>query len=806
MTPAARTLFTPLLILAALLPAASDATATRPATPDGLIPHGLGVNIHFTDETAPGEVAQIAATGARFVRMDFSWVHVEKQPGQYDFAPYDRLLDALDRHGLRALLILDYANPLYDEDKSPYTDAGRAAFARFAAAAAGRYRGRGVIWEVYNEPNIAPFWRPAPNVDDYVALAHTTVDAVRAVDPEATVVGPACSGVDLAFLQRCFEEGVLQKFDAITVHPYRQRDPETAEEDYRALRALMRRHGAPKPVFSGEWGYSDVWVGMDRDRQARLLARQWLFNLSQGVNLSIWYDWRDDGDKPDEPEHHFGLVEHAAKPPTGDAAAAEGPYPPKPAFHAARTLTGELDGYRFSKRLWTGDARDWVLLFEKQDALKLAVWTTAGDGEARTVRIPASDGAFVGVNHLGEPLPPVGSAGGELVVTATDAPMFITPTAPNDALRLAAAWQAPPPEVFASIDDLFGHVDWSAEIANPLREPLAMQYAPFPGASTDDGLVEREGVTLAPGQSGRLRARLPIHRLARPQHAVVTLDAPGMPPLRQRLTVLCETGVEPVVRPVSPTEFRVELLNPSERQMGGFVALVDADDPSRRLAHSAIGLSDGQRFQWVFVRLNDRADETPPRAVRLRLTSPDHKTHLDLPAERFVPLTLDSTAWTIVAEGDANTASTQAIATIPAPGHPLADDAPAMRINYDFAAGWKYAMVRPTAGTLPLQARPTALGVWVKGDGSGNILRCRFVDSAGQTFQPDGPRLTFHDWRFIEFPLTGERAGHWGGDKSGVVKHPIQLDTLLLIDSHARQPTRGAPAIASPTLIYRDDG
>jgi hypothetical protein len=191
--------------------------------------------------------------------------------------------------------------------------------------------------------------------------------------------------------------------------------------------------------------------------------------------------------------------------------------------------------------------------------------------------------------------------------------------------------------------------------------------------------------------------------------------------------------------------------------------------------------------------------------VRLRLTGGDLERHIDFPALRFVPLSLDASAWTIVADGDAGAASTQSLQAAPPPGHPLADDTPALRVEYDFAAGWKYAMIKPAGGTTAIDERPASLGVWVKGDGSGNILRCRFTDAAGQTFQPDGPRLTFFDWQFVEFPLDGQRAGHWGGDKSGAVHYPIRLDTLLLIDSHARQPTRGAITVAAPTLIYRDE-
>src|SRR6188474_3526443 len=82
------------------------------------IPDNVGVNIHFTDPQ-PGEMKMLAEAGFKFVRMDLDWARTEPRRGVYDFAPYERLLDELDRHGIRALLILDYANPLYDDNRSP---------------------------------------------------------------------------------------------------------------------------------------------------------------------------------------------------------------------------------------------------------------------------------------------------------------------------------------------------------------------------------------------------------------------------------------------------------------------------------------------------------------------------------------------------------------------------------------------------------------------------------------------------------------------------------------------------------------
>ena len=47
--------------------------------------------------------------------MDLKWDVTERERGRYDFSPYDRLTNAIEPLGIRALFILDYGNPLYGE-------------------------------------------------------------------------------------------------------------------------------------------------------------------------------------------------------------------------------------------------------------------------------------------------------------------------------------------------------------------------------------------------------------------------------------------------------------------------------------------------------------------------------------------------------------------------------------------------------------------------------------------------------------------------------------------------------------------
>jgi hypothetical protein len=255
------------LLLAASLPLVANAQV-----PESVLPNGVGVNIHFTTGHER-DIDLIADAGFKFIRMDFHWTGIEREKGFYDWSAYDELTANLGKRGLRALYILDYSNPLYEEVVvSPHPIGGKpwktaasprhpestAAFAKWAAAGARHFGGRKIIWEIWNEPN-GHFWSPKPDAQQYAALALAPARAIHEVDPTATVVGPANSIFLWEFLEMLFKAGVLEHFAAVTVHPYRNkaRPPETADADYARLREMIDRYAPPSrkgkiSILSGE--------------------------------------------------------------------------------------------------------------------------------------------------------------------------------------------------------------------------------------------------------------------------------------------------------------------------------------------------------------------------------------------------------------------------------------------------------------------------------------------------------------------------------------------------------------------------
>ena len=441
-----------LILWTALAGALPEASAQIPVDP--AVPESLGVNIHFTD-ARPGEMEMLAGAGLRWIRTDLIWAHTERQPGEYDFAAYDRLVASLEKNGVRALLILNGRNRLYDRGQFPFTDEGRAACARWAAAAVRHFRGKGILWEMWNEPNVKE--RDSPTAEVYAKLALAVGEAIQKAAPKESYVGPATSLIDMPFLEACFKAGLLRYWSGVTVHPYRFQDPETVIPDYAELRALVARYaprGRTIPILQGEWGWASsgynqsiLWFQeeMDSEIQGKLLARQWLTNLACSIPLSIWYDWHDDGSNPRNPEHNCGMVLNAYHPGQNPV------YTPKPAYLAAQALTGVLRGYRFEKHVPAGQPGDYVLAFRRGRLVRFAAWTVSST--PHTVRIPANQGPCRIIGHKGEDRGTTPVAQGAVSLSLSNAPQYLLcGDARTPSFSQALIWSHPETEATASPD------------------------------------------------------------------------------------------------------------------------------------------------------------------------------------------------------------------------------------------------------------------------------------------------------------------------------------------------------------------
>lgn len=747
-----QTAFSRTLLAASVVVLTAAAPPEKKGLPGPTIPDGFGVNIHFTDPK-PGEMERFAEAGFKWVRMDLGWAGVEKKPGVYDFSAFDRLVGHLDRVGARAYFILDYGHPRYDGGLSPHTPEGRAAFAAYARAAAAHFKGRGVIWEIWNEPNIA-FWKPRPNADDYTKLANETVKALREGDPDAFVMAPASSQFPWEFFETLFASGILEKLDAVSVHPYRETNPETAAEDYGRLRAMIARYASPErrmlPIVSGEWGYSTAEKRFSEAEQARYIVREYLSNLANGVNLSIFYDWKDDGPDPKENEHRFGTVRQDLT--------------TKPSFLAAKALIQALKGYTFRHRLKGANPSEWKLLFQQpseypQAPVAVVSWTTdvKSSEAARTpsIRIvketdPDSDDlrrlASIRIHHAG---PLVEGQGLRAELQAS----FVFRDGPSADVSFRVPGAVEPPlimDVYNGEHRLSRLSFATNSIRTPHREiPLEILYRgkPLPAiAPLQIWRVDPIGLALAPRGS--------VYE--------ATIENPSKLPFQGRLIAKGPDGKEIASTMVSIPKGERELRTSLAFKSRTFEAtLIDADGATATAPISG-------RFEPLLGP--DRSEV---------LDDFDAVLHVENKAQAGKPVK------TTIEKSDGR-------------------DERVLRVDYRFDPGWRYLTVRPRK-PLPIPEEAREALFWIKGDGSNAYVRCRFTDKSGQTFQPDLGRLDFTGWRLARIPLDGTApGGHWGGADDGTPHRPLAWDAILLLDSPDRkQGGEGSARIASPS--YRLD-
>ncbi|HLX63095.1 MAG TPA: cellulase family glycosylhydrolase [Planctomycetota bacterium] len=786
-----------------------------PALPDAVVPAPFGVNIHFVVPN-PDELDKLAKGGFGLIRMDFPWAAIEKKKGEYEFSGYDKLVDALQQKHIRPLFILDYGNSNYDGGVAPRNDESRAAFARFAAASAKHFAGKNIIWELWNEPNLSQFWKPAPSADDYAKLAHAVVPAMREADPKAIIVGPASSTFAWDYMEVLGKQGALALFDAVSVHPYRQENPETVIADWARLRALLTRYVPTRhvPMISGEWGYSTAWAKQSDERQGRYLVRQWLTNLSCGVNVNIWYDWRDDGADPKEPEHHFGTVFRDLQ--------------PKPAYLAAQKLVETLRGYRFVRRMSVGGEETFALLFVKEQDAAIVLWNSAGENN---IPLPLAGAVMPKVISLNTDAPTAELDKYNPRITVNEDPKVLmyagAAMALGGFLRVSepfiAARAGTTQTVSVVIENLMPAPKPQKPFTQEEREP--QKQKDLSGAvrvigDENENFGEKE-FTVKAGE--KLCVDVPIMLIQRDRaliHAGLRVrsnfadlvnasgfghDAVQMKDMHvgggRMLTVYINSPfwiavtntLESNVLPWNNGKLPVHVRNASGEAARFQVRSNGATAP--------IEFSAGQTDTSVL--LETKKPEGPISATiekvgggeALVTSAPTDWRPIVLNADLGLRAFLD---------GDAKISADAALDFAPAP-QPLmeAPNEPALRLKYKFAQGWRFARIAPAAAAA-IDGQPSQLGLYIYGDGSGCALRCRMIDSTGQAFQSDASigALKWAGWRFVTFPLASKQS-HWGGANDGVIHPPLKLDTLLIVDSTKKgMNAESSVWIAGPAFKY----
>ena len=223
-----------LTILASLL-----ALAVAPAHAGAPL-FGFNDNTTLRQQFTPAQDADLLArAGANSMRIVVDWTWVERQQGALDLSLYDPIYEAMLARGIRPLLNVmgspkwawtkwTLCFPVEDCHVAP-DRAHNAAWGNFVRQVALRFP-RAAAIEIWNEPNLRLFFRPAPNAQRYTELLRIGRDAVRSADPAMPVIGGALaavlgdsssSAVGLRpFLWGMYANGARGLMDGLSVHPY----------------------------------------------------------------------------------------------------------------------------------------------------------------------------------------------------------------------------------------------------------------------------------------------------------------------------------------------------------------------------------------------------------------------------------------------------------------------------------------------------------------------------------------------------------------------------------------------------------
>jgi polysaccharide biosynthesis protein PslG len=346
----------------------------------GIHVHALKAKDNYPSFLTENDMDAMQKAGFKVARTDLLWGAVEQKKGQYDFSAYDRFVDQCVKRGIKPNFILGLGNPLYGEHLSAYPASTRRAFEQYAKAAVAHFKGKGIIWELVQQPNQAFFWHPGPNAKDYAQLVNDLMPQLNQLDPTGHFVAPSLAGHDLNYQKALYPHGLLQHVDAVSVHPYRSKGktPESIVDNVEKTKALLKQHAPGKhiPILLGEWGYHRLDV--DADTQANYAVRQKLMGMMLGSPVNVWHDWKGDimkvDDNPTDSEQQYSLVTKDLK--------------PFPAYHALKNMQHALQGQQFKTRFKTDNPNDFILAFEGQGKQTLAAWTT---GKPHTVTLPQGD-------------------------------------------------------------------------------------------------------------------------------------------------------------------------------------------------------------------------------------------------------------------------------------------------------------------------------------------------------------------------------------------------------------------------------
>jgi hypothetical protein len=283
----------------------------------------------FGQHYRPGEIEQTAAlmqeAGVGFVKFDFLWEDIEPESGHFDFAKYDRIVETLQRYGVRTQGLLSYNPPWSGRAWNQAPDV--VSFCRYARAVVDHFQDRVRHWELCQEPDNPTFWQPQDNMRSYVNLIRHAYPVIKSIDPSCVIhLGGMSRSLPMS-LREVYEAGGKDCFDVVNIHPFADPRLPGAMDAIRHMHAfilrVMQHYGdGEKPIWFTEIGCpgmldphaaKDWWLGPnpDEDVQASWVTSVYTEMLQwKNVKKIFWCFFRDTNNHFQAGPDYDGLIRH----------------------------------------------------------------------------------------------------------------------------------------------------------------------------------------------------------------------------------------------------------------------------------------------------------------------------------------------------------------------------------------------------------------------------------------------------------------------------------------------------------------
>jgi polysaccharide biosynthesis protein PslG len=377
---------------ALILPLLSVVSNAQPAAESQ--PFMVGACTHFSQ--GKGVVSMnldsIKGAGIDAIRDEVAWGAIEREKDRLAMPErFDTYVRQASARGLNVLLILDYANRLYDDGDRPRSPEAIEGFCRYSEFVVRHFGADARLYEIWNEWDIGiglpePY-RKGGSPEDYVKLLKAVYPRIKAVDSDVTVMAGASTsgGVKKGWLENIVKLGALDYCDAISIHaynynePFPQRGPEACATWMMSVQAMLAGYneGADVPFYVTEMGWpTHVGKGgTDPQLSASYLARLYLLaRMSPSFKGLWWYDFQDDGWSPKYNEANFGLVRPDLTPKPAYWVLADISQLVGKGKYLGDVATGDenLRGLRFTRggrdywTLWSSDDQDRQVILETE--------------------------------------------------------------------------------------------------------------------------------------------------------------------------------------------------------------------------------------------------------------------------------------------------------------------------------------------------------------------------------------------------------------------------------------------------------